>query len=656
MVKQLHINSETDLARVSEHVEQWGNAAGKTKTSVSVCSLICEELLLHILKSGVHDISLAYKSGRKPCIIISFPAGEDAVDHQVLSSESEQIESEINQNILSQYADYMEYRVRNGEHVFRVYYEKVAAPDMTEEILAYYQTADPSAEGKPLAVLGYLTKKHPAMVYLSILNRLVKHLGALMLPIFASNIIQALTDYHAFFIRPILLNILWTAIALTVNLVCAWLDNKIYHRFTRAVESGFKMAIVNKLQLLSIKYHNTTRSGKILSKLVSDVQFIGQLIYENANDVLMMSEDVVFVAIVALLKMPVMLLFYLIAIPVSAWITRAFMRPIAENKVILRHKTETSNASFKEMLELERLTRSHGLQKTQVRNISTLVRAVQNASNEYDRHQLRLASVVYGLTQGFRLVCLCLAVYLASDGKITIGSVVLFQSLFDTIINSVQKVLDRMPQITQGYDSLASVNEILFEKDMERNGTQKLPAPVRGEILIDGIDIDDLDKNSFRRYVAVVPQNTVLFSGTLWENLVYGLNYISTARVMEVLQSVGLEDLVLSHPDGLNREILEGGDNLSGGQRQRIAIARALLREAKFILFDEATSALDAESEKQVQEAIESLMGSCTMLMVAHRLNTLRKADMIYRLKDGKAFLCESFEQVMEEVQEKAQE
>ena len=480
------------------------------------------------------------------------------------------------------------------------------------------------------------------------------------------------------------------------------------------MESGFKMAIVNKLQLLSIKYHNTTRSGKILSKLVSDVQFIGQLIYENANDVLMMSEDVVFVAIVALVKMPVMLLFYLIAIPVSAWITRAFMRPIAENKVILRHKTETSNASFKEMLELERLTRSHGLQKTQVRNISTLVRAVQNASNEYDRHQLRLASVVYGLTQGFRLVCLCLAVYLASDGKITIGSVVLFQSLFDTIINSVQKVLDRMPQITQGYDSLASVNEILFEKDMERNGTQKLPAPVRGEIevkdlvfsyadekeptlngvsfhvpagkcvafvaksgegkstllnlilglyskqsgeiLIDGIDIDDLDKNSFRRYVAVVPQNTVLFSGTLWENLVYGLNYISTARVMEVLQSVGLEDLVLSHPDGLNREILEGGDNLSGGQRQRIAIARALLREAKFILFDEATSALDAESEKQVQEAIESLMGSCTMLMVAHRLNTLRKADMIYRLKDGKAFLCESFEQVMEEVQEKAQE
>ena len=146
-------------------------------------------------------------------------------------------------------------------------------------------------------------------------------------------------------------------------------------------------------------------------------------------------------------------------------------------------------------------------------------------------------------------------------GKITIGSVVLFQSLFDTIINSVQMVLDRMPQITQGYDSLASVNATLngvsfhvpagkcvafVAKSGEGKSTLLnlilgLYSKQSGEILIDGIDIDDLDKNSFRRYVAVVPQNTVLFSGTLWENLVYGLNYISTARVMEEVQEKAQE-------------------------------------------------------------------------------------------------------------------
>ena len=145
----------------------------------------------------------------------------------------------------------------------------------------------------------------------------------------------------------------------------------------------------------------------------------------------------------------------------------------------------------------------------------------------------------------------------------------------------------------------------------------------------------------------MVPQSSVLFSGTLWDNLVYGLKYVTPARVMEVLRSVGLESLVERHPDGLNRPVYEGGVNLSGGQRQRIAIARALLREPKIILFDEATSALDSASEKEVQAAIDAIMGTCTVLMVAHRLNTIRKADLIYRVEDGKAVLCESFEQVM---------
>ncbi|MBO6093295.1 MAG: ABC transporter ATP-binding protein, partial [Oscillospiraceae bacterium] len=90
--------------------------------------------------------------------------------------------------------------------------------------------------------------------------------------------------------------------------------------------------------------------------------------------------------------------------------------------------------------------------------------------------------------------------------------------------------------------------------------------------------MDSLDKTSYRHAIAVVPQSPVLFSGTLWDNLVYGLKYVSAEQVLDVLKSVGLESLVTKHPDGLWRPIYEGGENLSGGQRQRIAIARALLR------------------------------------------------------------------------------
>ena len=120
---------------------------------------------------------------------------------------------------------------------------------------------------------------------------------------------------------------------------------------------------------------------------------------------------------------------------------------------------------------------------------------------------------------------------------------------------------------------------------------------------------------------------------------------------MEVIHSVGLEDLLQSLPDGLNSVILEDGSNLSGGQRQRIAIARAPLRNARIVLFDEATSALDAASEKQVQKAIDAMMSKCTIIMVAHRLNTLKKADYIYRIEDGHAILYPSYEALIDETE-----
>ena len=110
--------------------------------------------------------------------------------------------------------------------------------------------------------------------------------------------------------------------------------------------------------------------------------------------------------------------------------------------------------------------------------------------------------------------------------------------------------------------------------------------------------------------------------------------------MIPMLRDVGLEELVTAHPDGLLRPVTEGGENLSGGQRQRISIARALLRDPGIILLDEATSALDAESEREVQDAIEAIMGKCTIIMVAHRLNTIRNVDAVYRFEDGHVSAC----------------
>ena len=674
----------------------------------AICALICEELLNHLLEAGYAQIDVAFKPSRARCVEISAAGAQDELASAESADEKQRIENEIKLSLLGQYADRIDFRYKRGVNRYRVFPDAPRDPDLNAELYAFYERADAGAREKPLSVLAYLARKHRARFWVSMLVKTVKHLGALMLPVYAAKIIDMVVAGQPFFSWQVWGSILGSVIALVVNLVCFWIDANVYHRFARAVESAFKMAIVRKLQALSMKYHSNAQTGWLLSKLISDVQFIEQLIYERLTDVLHLCIDVVFVIVVALQSYPPMLLFYVVIVPVAVWFIRRAARPVLESKAYMRKQTEHTNAAFKEMLDMERLTRSQSMQATEYRNISAKVRRVQDAANRYDQLGVWVNNVTYGGSQGFRLICLSFAAFLASRGFISIGAVVLFQSVFDMIINSVQKVLDELPQITQGYDSLVSVNEILLERDIERDGTLRLPEPVRGEIelknvtfayeddqtsvldgvslripaggsvafigksgagkttvmnlilglysrksgeiLIDGVDIDALDKNSYRRHVAVVPQYTVLFSGTLWENLVYGLKYVSTEQVMDALTSVGLEDLLNSLPDGLDSQIQENGGNLSGGQRQRIAIARALLRDASIILFDEATSALDPQSERQVQKAIDAVMKKCTVVMVAHRLNTLRKVDAIYHIENGRATRCESYEQAVREM------
>ena len=674
----------------------------------AICALICEELLNHLLEAGYAQIDVAFKPSRARCVEISAAGAQDELASAESADEKQRIENEIKLSLLGQYADRIDFRYKRGVNRYRVFPDAPRDPDLNAELYAFYERADAGAREKPLSVLAYLARKHRARFWVSMLVKTVKHLGALMLPVYAAKIIDMVVAGQPFFSWQVWGSILGSVIALVVNLVCFWIDANVYHRFARAVESAFKMAIVRKLQALSMKYHSNAQTGWLLSKLISDVQFIEQLIYERLTDVLHLCIDVVFVIVVALQSYPPMLLFYVVIVPVAVWFIRRAAKPVLESKAYMRKQTEHTNAAFKEMLDMERLTRSQSMQATEYRNISAKVRRVQDAANRYDQLGVWVNNVTYGGSQGFRLICLSFAAFLASRGFISIGAVVLFQSVFDMIINSVQKVLDELPQITQGYDSLVSVNEILLERDIERDGTLRLPEPVRGEIelknvtfayeddqtsvldgvslripaggsvafigksgagkttvmnlilglysrksgeiLIDGVDIDALDKNSYRRHVAVVPQYTVLFSGTLWENLVYGLKYVSTEQVMDALTSVGLEDLLNSLPDGLDSQIQENGGNLSGGQRQRIAIARALLRDASIILFDEATSALDPQSERQVQKAIDAVMKKCTVVMVAHRLNTLRKVDAIYHIENGRATRCESYEQAVREM------
>jgi subfamily B ATP-binding cassette protein MsbA len=157
-----------------------------------------------------------------------------------------------------------------------------------------------------------------------------------------------------------------------------------------------------------------------------------------------------------------------------------------------------------------------------------------------------------------------------------------------------------------------------------------------GEILIDGTDITDVTLKSLREQIGLVPQETVLFNGTIYDNILYGRLDATREEIIAAAKSANAHDFIMSMPSGYDTIIGERGSSLSGGQRQRVAIARAILKNPRILILDEATSALDTESEKIVQSALDKLMVGRTSLVIAHRLSTILSADCILVLDKGK--------------------
>jgi ATP-binding cassette subfamily B protein len=160
--------------------------------------------------------------------------------------------------------------------------------------------------------------------------------------------------------------------------------------------------------------------------------------------------------------------------------------------------------------------------------------------------------------------------------------------------------------------------------------------PQGGRITIDGVALPDADPAAVRARIAMVPQETVIFGASARDNLRYGHWEAGDEALWTAAEAANAADFLRRLPEGLDTFLGEGGARLSGGQRQRIAIARALLRDAPILLLDEATSALDAESERLVQEALERLMATRTTLVIAHRLATVRAADRIVVMDEGR--------------------
>jgi ATP-binding cassette subfamily B protein len=175
-----------------------------------------------------------------------------------------------------------------------------------------------------------------------------------------------------------------------------------------------------------------------------------------------------------------------------------------------------------------------------------------------------------------------------------------------------------------------------------------LLVPTDGAFKVDGKSLKDFNLSEYRHHISVVPQNSILFAGTIRENITYGLSRYSQEDLDRVVEMANLKEFLDDLPNGIDTNIGEHGDKLSGGQKQRITIARALIRNPKILILDEATSALDNISEFQVQQAIGKSIRGRTTFIVAHRLSTIRDADRIVVMEQGVAVEIGTYEELME--------
>jgi ATP-binding cassette subfamily B protein len=214
--------------------------------------------------------------------------------------------------------------------------------------------------------------------------------------------------------------------------------------------------------------------------------------------------------------------------------------------------------------------------------------------------------------------------------------------------NSETPILQNMSLLALPGEMIALVGASGAGKTTLVNLLPRFYDPQAGQILIDGIDIQDVTLNTLRRQIGIVPQETILFSGTIAQNIAFGQSYYELKDVQKAAEIANAHQFISQFPEGYQTWVGERGVNLSGGQKQRIAIARAVLLAPRILILDEATSALDSESESLVQEALERLMRDRTVFIIAHRLATVRRADRILVLEKGRIVESGTHEELLE--------
>ncbi|MEV4138515.1 ABC transporter ATP-binding protein [Dactylosporangium sp. NPDC049742] len=515
-----------------------------------------------------------------------------------------------------------------------------------------------------------------------------------LLPLLTANIIDVVVEHRP--LAQLWLNAAVLAVVLLQNIPVHMLWVRQMSLIVRDLGTDLRSALAGRLQQLSISFHTKAGASLLQTKVVRDVENVEMMLQQVAasgtSAVLTLAGALSLTAV----RVPQFVPLFLLVVPATAGLVAMVRRRSGARNEEFRRRVEDLSARVDEMAHLMPITRAHALETEALHRVRGTVEEVRAAGRRLDLVNGRFGALSWVTYQLLGAACLIAAGWAAWSGfaPVSAGDVVLLSTYFAVLTSSVIGLFGLAPIITKGLESIRSIGEMLAAPDLERNEGKQVvttvagavtlqgvgyrytegadPAvsgvdldvrpgetiafvgpsgsgkstmlnlligfirPTEGRILLDGVDMERIDLRSYRRSVSVVPQESVLFDGTIRDNVTYGLSGMTEETVTRALRDANALEFVERLPHGWDTVVGERGALLSGGQRQRLAIARALVRDPRVLLLDEATSALDSESEALVQEALTRLMRGRTTFVVAHRLATVRNADRVAVLSGGR--------------------
>ena len=452
--------------------------------------------------------------------------------------------------------------------------------------------------------------------------------------------------------------------------------------------------VFKKIQRLSMAFYDKNKTGTIMSYVTNDVNALQTGLVDNIVE--MITEGVILVAsIVAMIYLDWKLfLFSLCTFPVVIMFIDFFGKKIRASGGKIQGATADLTSVLQEVVSSARVIKSFVREDYEIERFEAQNMHNFRAQMKYVKLSATLTPTIEFVAAIGVTMILWFGGNSVIDGDITAGALVAFLTYavnisnpikrLSRVIANIQKALaaaDRvfdvldLPELIQNKPNAqllphvkgsVSFNNVSFayntdEPILDNVSFSATPGQVvalvgpsgagkstvasllprfydvtGGSIVIDGLDIRDVTMESLREQVGIVPQETMLFNGSVYDNILYGRLDATEEEVMAASKAANAHNFITELPNGYDTQLGDRGVNISGGQRQRIAIARAILKNPQILILDEATSALDTESERVVQEALDRLMVGRTSFVIAHRLSTIKNADKILVMEKGK--------------------